>query len=107
MGFAQFGRNFGALIQAVNVVGSLFYGSLLGVFVLAFFFKSVGGRGAFIGVIAGEAAIFAVNLFTHISFLWYNVIGCLVVVAVGLLVSRLSDPAGKTLEPKIVLGAGR
>jgi solute:Na+ symporter, SSS family len=91
MTFAQFGRNFGALIQAVNVVGSLFYGSLLGVFVLAFFFKKVGSNGAFYGVLAGEVAIFAADLFTNISFLWFNVIGCVVVVAVGMAVSRLSD----------------
>jgi SSS family transporter len=89
--FAQYGRNFGALIEAVNIVGSLFYGGLLGVFVLAFFFKSVGANGAFFGVVAGEAAIFAANLFTKISFLWYNVIGCIVVILVGVLVSRTFD----------------
>ena len=41
MVFAQYGSSFGALIEAVNIIGSLFYGGLLGVFVLAFFFKSV------------------------------------------------------------------
>ena len=89
--FAQFGRNFGALIEAVNIVGSLFYGGLLGVFVLAFFFRHVGANGAFYGVLAGEAAIFAANRFTKISFLWYNVVGCLVVIATGVLVSRFAD----------------
>ena len=89
--FAQYGRNFGALIQAVNVIGSLFYGSLLGVFVLAFFFKKVGANGAFYGVLAGEAAIFAADLFTRISFLWFNVIGCVVVVVVGVALSRVLD----------------
>ncbi len=89
--FAQYGRNFGALIEAVNIVGSLFYGGLLGVFVLAFFFKSVGPNGAFFGVVAGEAAIFAANLFTKISFLWYNVVGCVVVIVVGVAVSRAFD----------------
>ena len=89
--FAQYGRNFGALIEAVNIVGSLFYGGLLGVFVLAFFFKGVGPNGAFFGILAGEAAIFAANIFTKISFLWYNVIGCLVVIVTGLLVSRVYD----------------
>jgi len=88
--FAQYGSNFGALIEAVNIIGSLFYGGLLGVFVLAFFFKSFGSNGAFIGVLAGEAAIFAAFFFTKISFLWYNVIGCLVVIAVGVLISGLS-----------------
>ena len=91
VGFAQFGRNFGALIEAVNIVGSLFYGGLLGVFVLAFFFKNVGPNGAFFGVLAGEAAIFYANLFTKISFLWYNVVGCLVVILVGVFVSRAFD----------------
>jgi Na+(H+)/acetate symporter ActP len=91
IGFAQYGRNFGALIQAVNIIGSLFYGGLLGVFVLAFCFKSVGANGAFCGVLAGEAAIFAADLFTKISFLWFNVVGCLVVVAVGVIVSRIFD----------------
>jgi SSS family transporter len=87
MGFAMFATGFGALIEAVNQVGSLFYGGMLGVFVLAFFVKRVGAKGAFWGVIAGEAAIFAAAAFTGIAFLWYNVIGCGVVVLVGLAVS--------------------
>jgi Na+/proline symporter len=95
VGFAHFGRNFGALIEAVNIVGSLFYGGLLGVFVLAFFFKSVGANGAFYGVLAGEAAIFSANLFTKISFLWYNVVGCFVVIIVGVLVFRVFDKVRK------------
>jgi Na+/proline symporter len=86
-GFAATARGFGALIEAVNQVGSLFYGGMLGVFVLAFFVKRVGANGAFVGVIAGEAAIFAAAKFTNIAFLWYNVIGCLVVIGVGLAVS--------------------
>ena len=89
VGFAQFGGSFGALIEAVNKVGSFFYGGLLGVFVLAFFFKKVTANGAFYGVIAGEIAIFSVKLFTNTAFLWLNVIGPLVVVGVGVLVSRL------------------
>ena len=68
-------------------MGSLFYGGLLGVFTLAFFFKRVDGTGAFWGVLAGEAAIFGTKFFTNISFLWYNVIGAVVVVLTGLLVS--------------------
>ncbi len=88
--FAGLGRHLGSLIEAVNIVGSLFYGSLLGVFVLAFFFKRVNGTGAFVGMIAGEAAIFAAFLFTGISYLWFNVIGCLVVIGTALAVSYAS-----------------
>ena len=82
--FAQYGKNLGALIEAVNIVGSLFYGGMLGVFVLAFYFPRVRGTAAFAGVLAGEAAIFSAHFFTQISFLWYNVIGCLVVVGTAL-----------------------
>jgi Na+/proline symporter len=85
---AGFGRSLGSLIEAVNILGSLFYGGLLGVFVLVAF-KRVTGNGAFWGVIVGELAIFAAAAFTRISFLWYNVIGCLVVIGVGLGVSAL------------------
>jgi SSS family transporter len=85
--FAQYVTNMGSLVEAVNVVGSLFYGGMLGVFVLAFGFRRVRGTAAFTGVLAGEAAIFYAHFFTGISFLWYNVLGCCVVVAVGLAMS--------------------
>jgi Na+/proline symporter len=91
VGFASFASGFGALIEAVNQVGSLFYGGMLGVFVLAFFAKRVTANGAFIGVIAGEVAIFAAAAFTSIAFLWYNVIGAVVVVSVAYLLS-LANP---------------
>jgi solute:Na+ symporter, SSS family len=96
--FAGFGNRLGPLIVAVNVVGSLFYGSLLGCFVLAFGFRRVGGTAAFAGMIAGEAAIFSAFLFSRISWLWYNAIGCLVVLAVALAVTYLS-PARASATP--------
>jgi len=89
--FAQYARNLGSLIEAVNMVGSLFYGTLLGVFTLAFFFKQVGGTAAFIGMLVGEGAILATARFTNISFLWYNVIGALVVILVGWSFARLAN----------------
>jgi SSS family transporter len=86
---AEFAKGLGSLVEAVNLLGSFFYGGMLGVFVLAFFFPRVRGRGAFYGVLAGEAVIFACYFYTQIAFLWYNVIGCLVVVATGVLLSGL------------------
>ncbi len=86
--FASTAKGFGALIEAVNQVGSLFYGGMLGVFVLAFFVKRCTATGAFVGVLAGEAAIFITARFTE-AFLWYNVIGCVVVVAVGWSISAI------------------
>jgi len=84
--FASTATGFGALIEAVNQVGSLFYGGMLGVFVLAFFVKRCTATGAFAGVLAGEAAIFTTARFTE-AFLWYNVVGCLVTVFTGWLIS--------------------
>ncbi len=94
---AEFGQNLGALIEVVNILGSLFYGGLLGVFVLAFFFKRVGGTAAFFGVIAGEAAIFATRFFTDVSFLWYNVIGCFTVIGVAVALTRFFGPRKEAL----------
>ncbi|MCI0413047.1 sodium:solute symporter [bacterium] len=74
----------GTLVEAVNILGSLFYGSVLGIFILAFFLKKVRGTPAFIGVIFGELVVLCLFLFTGISFLWYNVFGCLAVVAAAL-----------------------
>jgi Na+/proline symporter len=92
--FAQYAKKLGSLIEAVNMVGSLFYGTLLGVFVLAFWFRRVTGTGAFLGMLAGEAAILAAFWFTNISFLWYNVIGCVGVVATGVVVSYVRPKPG-------------
>ena len=77
----------GSLIELVNQVGSFFYGSLLGVFLLAFLVKRANGTGAFIGLLFGMAAVGAVATLTEISYLYYNVVGAVVVVAVGTLLS--------------------
>ena len=101
--FANFAQGFGALIEAVNQVGSLFYGSMLGVFVVAFFMKRAGGTAAFWGVLAGQATTFAVARFTPIAYLWYNMIGCLVVLAVAWAISagarRSASPGGNLPDP--------
>lgn len=96
--FAGWGKKLGSLIVAVNVVGSLFYGSLLGCFVLALGFRKVGGTATFIGMLAGEAAIFSVFFYGRISYLWYNVIGCVVVVATALAITWLA-PGAATATP--------
>jgi hypothetical protein len=96
--FAGWGKHLGSLIVAVNVVGSLFYGSLLGCFVLAFGFRRVGGTATFVGMLAGEVAIFWAFLFTGISWLWYNVIGCVVVVGTALAITYLAPANGASAE---------
>jgi len=106
---AVFASNLGSLIEVVNTFGSYFYGSLLGVFVLAFVVKRAKARGAFFGLLFGIASIALVNNFAwlaakwqllsgrsdltpytsyfKIEFLWFNVIGCLVTVLFGYLIS--------------------
>lgn len=79
----------GSLIEVVNRFGSLFYGSILGVFVLAIGFKRANGNGAFIGMATGMATIVYVAYYTNVAFLWHNLIGTVVVVMVGLTVSAL------------------
>jgi hypothetical protein len=83
-------------------VGSLFYGSLLGCFVLAFGFPKVRGTATFTGMLAGEAAIFWAFLFTNVSWLWYNVLGCAVVLATALAITYFAPasgaPAGSAIE---------
>jgi Na+/proline symporter len=93
---AHFAVQLGSLIEVVNRFGSIFYGSLLGVFVLALGFKKANGTGAFVGLFAGLGAVlvFAFHPRTRgISYLWHNPIGVLVVVVVGMAVSVVTAPA--------------
>jgi Na+/proline symporter len=89
--FANFAGGMGSLIEAVNFVGSLFYGTLLGCFVLALGFRRVGGTACFLGMLVGESAILATWWFTNMAWLWYNVIGAVVVVATALLLTAASS----------------
>lgn len=84
---ALYSTSLGSLIEVVNRFGSFFYGSLLGVFVLAFAVPRATGRGAFWGLLFGIASVWIASRYTGIAFLWFNVIGCVVVVVVGTLLS--------------------
>ncbi len=79
--FALYANRLGSLIEAVNILGSLFYGTILGIFLVAFFIKSLGGNATFIGAIIAETSVLLCFFFTEIPFLWYNVIGCVAVIA--------------------------
>ena len=85
--FALYAANFGSLIEVVNRVGSYFYGSLLGVFVLAIAFRRATANGAFWGLFAGMVAVGFVEATSNVSYIWYNVVGTFAVVVVGLAVS--------------------
>jgi len=74
------------LIEAGNILGSIFYGPILGLFVTAFFFRRVGGHAVFIAALAVQAGVLALFFTTNIGYLWFNFLGC---VAVPLLATVL------------------
>jgi solute:Na+ symporter, SSS family len=80
----------GSLIEVVNRFGSFFYGSILGVFLLAIGWKRANGHGAFVGLLCGMAAVGYVQAFTRVEFLWLNIVGAVTVFAVGVVVSALT-----------------
>lgn len=86
--FAATANLFENLIQAVNIVGSLFYGAILGIFLVAFFMKKIGGRAVFYGALIAEAiviVIFTLNAYEiiEIAYLWLNLIGCTLVMMIA------------------------
>ena len=86
--FALLAKELGSLIEAVNILGSLVYGTILGIFLTAFYLKNVTGTPTFVAALIAESLVLYCYLFTEIPFLWYNVIGCLVVVVVAFLLSQ-------------------
>lgn len=95
---ATYAATLGSLIEVVNRFGSFFYGSILGVFLLAMMPRAR-GTGAFVGLLVGMGTVAAVNFGApEVSFLWHNVIGAVVVVAVGLLLGGIGSPEEPATE---------
>lgn len=83
---AMFATKMGSLIEAVNKLGSYFYGTILGIFLVAFFVKQVKGSAAFYAALISEAIVIYCAVNTQISFLWYNLIGAIMVILFALLI---------------------
>jgi len=81
---AMFAAKLGSLIEAVNILGSLFYGTILGIFLVAFYMKRVKGNVVFTAAIIAEASVIVIYLLDIVSFLWLNVIGALLVVLISM-----------------------
>jgi Na+/proline symporter len=94
--FAGYASRLGALIEAVNILGSLFYGTILGIFMVAFFVKRVGGTATFVAALVAEALVVLFFLFSGISYLWYNVIGCLATMGLAMLLQPLLRKPART-----------
>lgn len=91
MVFAMVARFSENLIQYVNIVGSLFYGTLLGIFLTAFYIRYVRGTAVFWAAIVAESVVLYCYMFTDIAFLLYNLIGCGVVISTAFVVQYLID----------------
>ena len=87
IGVAMFANKLGSLIEAVNVLGSLFYGTILGIFLVAFMFKKLTGSSTFYAAIVTEAIVLFMYFFTDISFLWFNLFGSVLVIVFSFLIN--------------------
>ena len=87
--FAGFAEN---LIEAINILGSIFYGVLLGLFLVAFFLRRVGGSAVFFAALAAEGLVIAMYFSLNIGYLWYNIIGCAACVAFSLALQAVLPP---------------
>jgi SSS family solute:Na+ symporter len=81
----------------VNIVGSLFYGTILGIFLIAFYFKKIRGNATFFAAIIAELTVLACHFFMKIPYLWFTVIGCLVLVSLAHLMNPLLPEKKKEL----------
>jgi Na+/proline symporter len=76
---AIYAGKMGNLLEAVNILGSLFYGTILGIFIVAFYMKSIGGKAVFYAALVTEVFVFTFWKLDLIAFLWLNVLGCVLV----------------------------
>lgn len=84
IGIAMFANTIGnSLIEAVNILGSLFYGVILGIFLVAFWLKKIGGKAVFIAAIISEIIILLIFKADVVSFLWLNAIGAILVISIA------------------------
>lgn len=86
IGFALFANLAENLIQATNIIGSIFYGVVLGLFLVAFFLKHIGGTAAFWAAIVSQTLVFILYFTLSISYLWYNFIGCALCMAISVII---------------------
>ncbi len=86
---ALYASKLGNLLEAVNILGSLFYGTILGIFLVAFYIKKVGGRSVFWAAILTEIIIIIIWKMDVIAFLWLNLIGCALVILIGIVIEKV------------------
>jgi Na+/proline symporter len=90
---ALFASKMGNLLEAVNILGSLFYGTILGIFVVGFYLKKIGGSATFIAALITEVIVFSCWMMDVMAFLWLNVVGCVLVVLIASILQRFQKNA--------------
>ncbi len=100
IGVAMFATKMGSLIEAVNILGSLFYGTILGIFLVALYLKRANGRITFVAAVIAELAVIGVYLTGWVSFLWLNVIGAGLVYLICLIALPLNRPKPPNIQRK-------
>jgi len=88
---AQYANNMGSLIEVVNILGSWFYGTILGVFLCAFYLPKTNGNSVFYAAILAEAAVIYLWKIDAMAFLWLNVVGCLLVLLLATVFSKITE----------------
>lgn len=100
--FACLGKLFENLIQLVNIIGSIFYGTVLGIFLVAFYIKFIKAQAIFIGAIISQLSIFVIYYYDVVSFLWLNVIGAVLTILIAAIIQTLinnnSSPTKEVVE---------
>lgn len=86
---ALYASQLGNLLEAVNILGSLFYGTILGIFLVAFYFKYIGGKAVFWAAVLSEIIVFAIWKADVMAYLWLNLVGCVCVILIGYLLQPL------------------
>ena len=97
--FANFASLLENLIQFVNIIGSIFYGNVLGIFLLAFFVKQVKGWAVFIAALLTQVAIIGVFFLDWLPYLWLNFLGCFLVMLLAIFIQSIT-PTSSNAEPK-------
>jgi SSS family transporter len=89
--FATFAGLLDNLIQAVNILGSIFYGTILGIFLSGFFIKYIKGNAVFIGALVAQVVVLYFYFFSEMAYLWFNLLGCGIVILTGLICQFIKD----------------
>jgi Na+/proline symporter len=95
---ALYASKMGNLIEAVNILGSLFYGTILGIFIVAFYLKKIGGAATFTAAIITEIIVFSCWMLDLMAFLWLNVVGCLLVMLIAMILQKFQKNVDQAPE---------